>query len=88
MLNRLRDHLRARRYSIRTETVYVDSVRRFIFFHVKRHPQHRGAAEAARALTFPHFLELLGYADVSTTMIYTHVLDKGGRGILSPLDAL
>jgi site-specific recombinase XerD len=32
--------------------------------------------------------ELLGRADVSTTMIYTHVLNKGGRGILSPLDAL
>ena len=32
--------------------------------------------------------ELLGHADVSTTMIYTHVLNKGGQGILSPLDAL
>lgn len=32
--------------------------------------------------------ELLGHADVNTTMIYTHVLNKGGRGILSPLDAL
>lgn len=32
--------------------------------------------------------ELLGHADVATTMIYTHVLNKGGRGVTSPLDGL
>ncbi len=32
--------------------------------------------------------ELLGHSDVATTMIYTHVLNKGGRGVVSPLDAL
>jgi integron integrase len=32
--------------------------------------------------------ELLGHKNVSTTMVYTHVLNRGGRGVLSPVDRL
>ena len=52
LLDRLRDHLRTRHYSIRTETAYVDWARRFILFHGKRHPQEMGAAEVEAFLTY------------------------------------
>jgi len=32
--------------------------------------------------------ELLGHSNVKTTMIYTHVMNHGGRGVVSPADAL
>ena len=47
----MRDHLRTRHYSIRTESAYTDWARRFILFHGKRHPQEMGAAEVEAFLT-------------------------------------
>ena len=50
LLDRLREELRVRHLSIRTEDAYVDWARRFILFHGKRHPNEMGAAEVSAFL--------------------------------------
>lgn len=51
LLNRLREAIRVRHYSIRTEQAYVDWVKRYILFHDKRHPAEMGAGEVTAFLT-------------------------------------
>lgn len=51
LLDQVRDRLRVKHYSIRTEQVYVDWIKRFIWFHDKRHPKDMGAAEIEAFLT-------------------------------------
>ena len=51
LLDRLREAIRVRHYSIRTEAAYVDWARRFIIFHDKRHPLQMGPAEVGAFLT-------------------------------------
>jgi integron integrase len=52
LLDRVRESLRARHYSRRTEHAYVAWIRRYIFFHGKRHPAEMGAPEITRFLTW------------------------------------
>lgn len=51
LLDQVRDRIRVKHYSIRTETQYVQWIKRFILFHNKRHPQEMGAAEVEAFLT-------------------------------------
>ncbi len=52
LLDQVRDVLRAKHYSYRTEEAYVDWIRRFILFHNKRHPAEMGAPEIQAFLTY------------------------------------
>ncbi len=51
LLDRVRWHLRVKRYSIRTEQAYTDWIRRYILFHEKRHPAEMGEEEIAAFLS-------------------------------------
>jgi integron integrase len=51
LLDQVRDVLRVKHYSIRTEQAYVDWITRYILFHAKRHPKDMGAPEIEAFLT-------------------------------------
>jgi len=82
LLDQLRESLRSRHYSRRTGQTYCQWVKRYIFFHNVRHPAEMAEPEIRT------IQELLGHKDIRTTMIYTHVLNRGGHGVRSPVDSL
>ena len=51
LLDQVREQIRVRHYSIRTEQAYVDWCRRFVVWHGKRHPREMGGAEVGAFLT-------------------------------------
>jgi len=63
LLDQVRDRIRVKHYSIRTETQYMQWVKRFILFHDKRHPQEMGTTEVEAFLTH---LAVNGHVSAST----------------------
>ena len=63
LLDRVRAAIRSRHYSVRTEEAYVAWIKRYIFFHGKRHPSDMGAEEVTRFLSS---LALDGHVAAST----------------------
>ena len=53
LLDRVRERIRYLHYSYRTEQAYVMWMRRFIYFHGKRHPQEMGGPEKFRPYRLP-----------------------------------
>jgi site-specific recombinase XerD len=51
LLDQVRDHLRLKHYSLRTEQAYVGWIKRYIIFHGKRHPAEMGKPELEAFLT-------------------------------------
>ncbi len=130
LLDQVRETIRTKHYSIRTEQSYVQWIRRYILFHQKKHTKDMGekeinaflkhlavnrnvtASTQTQALsailflykevqlilsgirlqpiswkpgmTFEASRSFWAIKDVRTTMIYTRVLNRGGRGVKSP----
>ncbi len=81
LLDQVREAIRIRHYSVRTEEAYVSWVKRFILFHGKRHPLEMGEDELTRFLSA---LAIHGHVSASTQnqalcallFLYRHVLDQ------------
>jgi len=96
LLDQVRDAIRRKHSSLRTEEAYVDWVRRFIRFHGKRHPQEMDVPEIEALLTRLAVHEHIAASTQNQALnallfLYREVLRieleaSSGRAVRSPLD--
>lgn len=84
LLGQVRQALRARHYSRRTEDAYVMQIKRFIFFHGVRHPAEMGESEINRFLTDLAVNQKVSASTQNQALaallfLYHHVLGRRGR---------
>ncbi len=82
LLDQVRDALRARHYSLRTEQAYLAWVRRFIYFHHVRHPAEMGEVEINAFLTHLAVVDKVSASTQTQALaallfLYRHVLTRG-----------
>ena len=94
LLDQVRTVARVKHFSRKTEDAYASWIKRFILFNRKRHPIEMAENEIRQFLAHPAVnLKVSSSTQTvalrpsySCTLIYTHVLNRGGRGVRSPLD--
>jgi integron integrase len=89
LLDQVRDAIRLKHYSIRTEQAYVNWIKRYIYFHNVRHPAEMGAAEVEAFLTHLAVNENVAASTQNQALsallfLYTKVLHQD----LGPIDAM
>jgi integron integrase len=82
LLDQMRDALRTRHYSLRTEQAYLAWVRRFIYFHHVRHPAEMGEVEINAFLTHLAVVDKVSASTQTQALaallfLYRHVLARG-----------
>jgi len=90
-MDRVRQRMRLKHYSLRTEQAYAGWIRRFILSNGRRHPRELGGPEVEAFLTV---LAARGKVAAGTqnqalaafTQIYMHALGRGASAVRSPLD--
>ena len=90
LLDQVRDAIRLKHYSIRTEQAYIGWIKRYIFFHDVRHPAEMGAAEVEAFLTHLAVNENVAASTQNQALsallfLYREVL---GHPITDPIPAL
>lgn len=81
LLDRVREEIRVRHYSIRTEEAYLRWIRHFILYHGKRHPLEMGRPEVADFLTHLAVERNVAASTQNQALsalqfLYNHVLDR------------
>jgi integron integrase len=90
LLDQVRDAIRLKHYSYRTEEAYVNWIRRFILFHGKRHPNDMGRPEIAAFLTHLATQERVAASTQNQALaallfLYRHVLHRDEPDLFEPL---